>query len=55
MTCASYKIDIINDEGQFAECWNDMTDPIQKSWYTFDRWISIYNHDIITIIRFPIG
>ena len=39
------RLDLINDENQFFNCWDYISLSIQQSWHTFARWISIYAHD----------
>lgn len=39
------RLDLLNDENQFSNCWDYISTPVQHSWHTFARWISIYAHD----------
>ena len=39
------RLELINDENQFFNCWDYISGTIQQSWLTFARWVSIYKHD----------
>jgi len=39
------RLELINDENQFFNCWDYISASIQQSWHTFARWVSIYAHD----------
>ena len=39
------RLELINDENQFFNCWGYISNSIQQSWITFARWVSIYKHD----------
>lgn len=39
------RLELLNDENQFFNCWDYISKSIQQSWITFARWISIYEHD----------
>ena len=39
------RLELINDENQFFNCWSYIAISIQQSWQTFARWVSIYDHD----------
>ena len=37
------RLELINDENQFFNCWAYIAGSIQQSWITFARWVSIYS------------
>jgi len=39
------RLELLNDENQFENCLNYISESIQQSWMTFARWLSIYKHD----------
>lgn len=39
------RLELINDENQFFNCWGYIANSIQQSWITFARWVSIFAHD----------
>lgn len=39
------RLELINDENQFFNCWDYISGSIQYSWIAFARWVSIYDHD----------